>query len=52
MCLSRYAINSMKDIELHGADIHDFHYFCVFLVYKNTDYAKTEHWERIYLISN
>ena len=89
---ARYAINSMKDIELHGAarvkaiidkdghcnasqsdvrrmatlsktqvnsnyvlnfyndaynmeaDIHNFHYFCVFLVYKITAYAKTEHW--------
>ena len=84
---ARYAINSMKDIELHGAalvktiidkggrcnaiqsdsnyvlnfhndaynmegNIHDFHYFCVFLVYKITAYAKIEHWERNYLISN
>ena len=34
------------------ADIHDFHYFCVFLVYKITAYAKTEHWESNYLIIN
>ena len=34
------------------ADIYDFHYFCVFLVYKITAYAKTEHWEHNYLISN
>ena len=34
------------------ADIHDFHYFCVFLVYKIKAYAKTEHWECKYLISN
>ena len=34
------------------AGIHDFHYLCVFLVYKITAYAKTEHWGRNYLISN
>ena len=34
------------------ADIHDLHYFYVFLVYEIKAYAKTEHWERIYLISN
>ena len=26
--------------------MHDFHYFCVFLVYKIKAYAKIEHWER------
>ena len=97
---ARYAINSMKDIELHDADhiksiidkggrcnatqsdiarmaslsqtqvnsnyvLHfhnyaynmdadmvDFHYFCVFLVYRIKAYAKIKHWERNYLISN
>ena len=34
------------------ADMHDFEYFCVFLVYKIKAYAKTEHWECNYLISN
>ena len=34
------------------ADIHSFHNFCVFLVYKITAYVKTEHWELNYLISN
>ena len=32
------------------ADIYDFHYLCVFLVYRIK--AQTEHWERNYLISN
>ena len=30
----------------------DFHYFCVFLVYKIKAYGKITHWERNYLISN
>ena len=34
------------------ADIHDFHYFYLFLVYRIRAYVKTEHWERNYLISN
>ena len=35
-----------------NADMADFHYICVFLVYKIKAYAKIEHWERNYLISN
>ena len=94
---ARYAINSMKDIELHDAahiktiidkggrcnatqrdgmrmaslsqtqvnsnyvlndaynmdaDMADFHYFCVFLVYRIKAYAQIKHWERNYQISN
>ena len=56
--LSKTQVNSNYVLNFHNyaynmeADIHDFHYFCVFLVYKIKAYAKTEHWERNYLISN
>ena len=49
---SNYVLNFHNDSYNMEADIHDFHYFCVFLVYKIRAYAKTEHWERNYLISN
>ena len=53
--LSKTQVNSNYVLDFHNdaynmeADIHEF---CVFLVYKITAYAKTEHWERNYLISN
>ena len=34
------------------ADIHDFHYFCVFLVYKIKACAKTDHSESNYVNIN
>ena len=49
---SNYVLNFHNDAYNVEADMHDFHYFCVFLVYKIKAYAKTEHWERNYLISN
>ena len=49
---SNYVLNFHNDAYNMEADIHDFHYFCVFLVFKITAHAKTEHWERNYLISN
>ena len=49
---SNYVLNFHNDAYNMEADIHDFHYFCVFLVYKIMAYAKTEHLERNYLISN
>ena len=49
---SNYVLNFHNDAYNMEADIHDFYYFCVFLVYKITAYTKTEHWERNYLISN
>ena len=55
--LSKTQVNSNYVLNFHidaymAADIYDFHYFCVILVYKITAYAKTEHWGRNYLISN
>ena len=44
---SNYVLNFHNDAYKMEADIHDFHDFCVFLVYKIKAYAKTEHWERI-----
>ena len=49
---SNYVLNFHNDAYNMEADIHDFHYFCVFLIYKIKAYAKTEHLERNYLISN
>ena len=49
---SNYVLNFHNDAYNTEADMHDFHYFCVILVYKIKAYAKTEHWERNYLISN
>ena len=55
--LSQTRANSNNVLNFHNdaynmeADIYDFHYFCLFLVYKIMAYAKTEHWERNYLIS-
>ena len=56
--LSKTRVNSNYVLNFHNAaynmeaHIHDFHYFCVFLVYKLTAAAKTEHRKRNYLISN
>ena len=48
--LSKTRVNSNCVLNFHNGaysmDIHDFHYFCVVLVYKIKAYAKTEHWER------
>ena len=49
---SDYALNFDNDKYNMDADMADFHYFCVFLVYKIKGYAKITHWERNYLISN
>ena len=49
---SNYVLNFHNDAYNPEADKHDFHYFCVFLVYKIKAYAKIGHWERNYLISN
>ena len=49
---SNYVLNFHNDAYNMEADMHDFQYFCLFLVYKIKAYAKTEHWERNYLISN
>ena len=49
---SNYVLNFHNDAYNMGADMADFHYFCVFLVYKIKAYAKMQHWERNYLISN
>ena len=37
---SNYVLNFHNDAYNIEADIHDFHYFCVFLVYKIKAYAK------------
>ena len=49
---SNYVLNFHNDAYDMEADIHGFHYFCVFLVYKIKASAITEHLERNYLISN
>ena len=49
---SNYALNFHNDAYNMEADIHDFHDFCMFLVYKIKAYAKPGHWERNYLIGN
>ena len=55
---SQTRVNSNDEINFHNdaynleADMPDFHYFCVFLVYKIKAYSGIEHWERSYLISN
>ena len=56
-CLSQTQVYSNYVLNFHNAynmdaDIVDFHYFCVFLVYRSKAYAKIVHWERNYLISN
>ena len=56
--LSQTQVNSNYVLDFHDdaynmhADMADFHYFCVFVVYKSKAYAKIKHWERNYLISN
>ena len=47
---SNYVLNFHNDAYNMEADIHDFHYFYVFLVYKSKAYAKTKHWGRNYPI--
>ena len=53
--LSQTRVNSNYVLYFHNdaynmeADMHDLHYFCVFLVYKIKAYARIEHWERNYL---
>ena len=37
---SNYVLNFHNDAYRMEADIYDFHYFCVFLVYKIKAYAK------------
>ena len=49
---SNYVLNFHNDTYNLEADMPDFHYFSVFLVYEIKAYAKFEHWERNYLISN
>ena len=49
---SNYVLNFHNDAYNMDADTADFHYFCVFLVYRIKAYAKIVHWERNYLISN
>ena len=55
---SQAQVNSNSVLNFHSdaynmdADMADFHYFCVFLVYKIKAYARIKHWERNYLISN
>ena len=49
---SNYILNFHNDAYNMDVDMVDFHYFCVFLVYKIKAYAKIKHWERNYLISN
>ena len=49
---SNYVLNFHNDAYTMDADMEDFHYFCVFLVYKIKAYAKIKHWEHNYLISN
>ena len=49
---SNYVPNFHDDTYNMGADIIDFHYFCVFLVYKIKAYAKIVHWKCKHLISN
>ena len=49
---SNYVRNFHNDAYNMEADMHDFHYFCVFLVYKIKAYARIQHLERNYLISN
>ena len=49
---SNYVLNFHDDAYKMDADMADFHYFCVFLIYKIKAYAMITHWERNYLISN
>ena len=49
---SNYVLNFDDDAYNMDADMADFHYFCVSLVYKIKAYAKIQHWGRNYLISN
>ena len=49
---SNYVLNFHNDAYNIETAVADFHYFCVFLVYKIKAYAKIKHWERKYLISN
>ena len=49
---SNYVLNFHNDAYNMEADMADFHYFCVFLIYKIKACAKINHWERNYLISN
>ena len=49
---SNYLLNFHNDAYNMEANMHDFHYFCVFLVHKIKAYARIEHWERNYLINN
>ena len=49
---SNYVLNFHYDAYDMEADMYDFHYFCVFLVYKIKAYSRIKHWERNYLISN
>ena len=49
---SDYVLNFYYDAYTMEVDMHDVHYFCVFLVYKIKAYSRIKHWERNYLISN
>ena len=40
---SNYVLNFHYDAHNMEADMHNFHYFCMFLVYKIKVSAKTEH---------
>ena len=41
---SNYVLNFHNDAYNMDADMADFHYFCVFLVYKINAYATIKHW--------
>ena len=43
---SNYVLNFHNDAYNMKADMYDFHYYSVFLVYKIKVYAKIKHWER------
>ena len=50
--LSQTPVNFHNDAYSMGAHTADFHYLCVFLVYKINAYAKILHWECNYLLGN
>ena len=49
---SNYVHNLHNDAYNMEANMHNFHYFCAFLIYKIKACVRIEHWGRNYLISN
>ena len=49
---SNYVLNFHNEAYNMEADMHNLHYFCMFLIYEVKAYARIEHLELIYLISN